>query len=293
MKVEIETSSEENSATKLLKRLRFLSFAGLCFAALVLVLYFGKFHGSLSDKADAWGQFGDFIGGTLNPTFSLLALLALLATFTLQIQEFKLSTKELRNSAESLAAQHHAMQRQIFENTFFQLLTLHNQILNSIDLSLKGGNISKGRDCFTVFVKRANQEISAQPSATTDIDSFRIAYSEFQQTYEREVGHYFRTLYNLIKYVDSAEGINARFYTNIVRAQLSSNEVTLLMYNCISEVGFDKFRPLVEKYSLLKGLTELTLSAALIRTVFSPDAFGEFPSLVYPEFGLEMSPAQT
>lgn len=275
-----QSTPEEASATKLLNGLRILSAAGVAVAATVFTLYFFNFSGALSEKPDVWGQFGDFIGGTLNPIFSLLALLALLATFTLQLQEFRLSTKELRNSAEALMAQHLAMQRQIFENTFFQLLSLHNELLNGIDLVGRSGNLIKGRDCFAVFVNRANSAINNRQGSGSNLSAFRLAYEEFQKIHDREISHYFRTLYNLIKYIDSTKGIDAQFYANIVRAQLSSNEVTLLMYNCISEAGYKKFRPLVERYSLLKGLTELSVSEKLIEEVYSVQAFGKDHPLV-------------
>jgi hypothetical protein len=41
-------------------------------------------------------------------------------------------------------------------------------------------------------------------------------------------------------------------YTNLVRAQLSSYEIALMFYNCLSEMGREKFKPLVERYALLK-----------------------------------------
>src|SRR5215213_5051365 len=41
-------------------------------------------------------------------------------------------------------------------------------------------------------------------------------------------------------------------YTNLVRAQLSSYEIALTFYNCLSEMGREKFKPLVERYALLK-----------------------------------------
>ncbi len=45
-----------------------------------------------------------------------------------------------------------------------------------------------------------------------------------------------------------------RLYSNLVRAQLSSFELLLLFYNCLSSMGVEKFKPLIEKYSLLKTL---------------------------------------
>jgi hypothetical protein len=52
-----------------------------------------------------------------------------------------------------LAAQNETLRNQNFENTFFQLLRLHNDILNAIDLQ-KDGATTRGRDCFRVFWKR-------------------------------------------------------------------------------------------------------------------------------------------
>jgi hypothetical protein len=44
----------------------------------VVAFYVGKFHGELSADQSTWGQFGDYVGGTLNPFLSFLSLIALL-----------------------------------------------------------------------------------------------------------------------------------------------------------------------------------------------------------------------
>ena len=46
-----------------------------------------------------------------------------------------------------------------------------------------------------------------------------------------------------------------KFYAKTLRAQLSSQEVVLLMYNCLFDYGKD-MKPLVEKYTLLKHLSD-------------------------------------
>lgn len=43
-------------------------------------------------------------------------------------------------------------------------------------------------------------------------------------------------------------------YVAILRSTLSRYELVWLFYNCLSEYGKDKFKPLVEKYALLKNL---------------------------------------
>ena len=70
--------------------------------------------------------------------------------------------------------------------------------------------------------------------------------------------HYFRNLYRIIKFVDESPlllDIHERYqYTSIVRGQLSRYELLWLFYNGLSVYGNDKFKPLIEKYALLKNI---------------------------------------
>lgn len=87
--------------------------------------------------------------------------------------------------------------------------------------------------------------------------------SIFQYTYHRlstDFGHYFRNLYRIIKMVDEKkfhedeiENFKIQYsYTSIIRAQLSDDEIKLIFFNCLFRNGLKKFKPLVEKYPLLK-----------------------------------------
>lgn len=58
----------------------------------------------LNAKA-AWGQFGDFVGGTLNPMVSLLALIGLVFTILLQQEAMMLSKKDTEASQKALSSQ--------------------------------------------------------------------------------------------------------------------------------------------------------------------------------------------
>lgn len=75
-------------------------FAVTIIAVVVLVaVYFYQFHGSLSDTQATWGEFGDFIGGTVNPVVGMFALFALFLTLVLQAKELEATREELRRSA--------------------------------------------------------------------------------------------------------------------------------------------------------------------------------------------------
>lgn len=81
-------------------------------------------------------------------------------------------------------------------------------------------------------------------------------------------------LYNIVKLVHRTDGIDKRFYANIVRAQLSSAELMLLFYNCLSNWGSEKFKPFVEEFALLKTLPNDVLPADALLHAYDPSAFG-------------------
>ena len=64
---------------KLPNWLKILLIAFLSISVLLLLMSIGfyvyKFRLSdLADKPDAWGQFGDYFGGTLNPILSIISI---------------------------------------------------------------------------------------------------------------------------------------------------------------------------------------------------------------------------
>jgi hypothetical protein len=131
-------------------------------------------------------------------------------------------------------------------------------------------NPVQGRDCF----RRLFRYYSQTAKDEVGIENLRQKYAIFYEKYGHEVGHYFRTLYNLVKLVERSTVEDKRFYTNIIRAQLSDQELALLFYNCLSMYGSQKFKPLVEKYALLKNMPPQTLINPEHRNLYSPTAFG-------------------
>lgn len=65
--------------------------------------YFMRFGDQPSGDQGTWGQFGDFVGGTLNSLLGLLTLLALVFTVVLQTRQLELSRDELRATRDELA----------------------------------------------------------------------------------------------------------------------------------------------------------------------------------------------
>lgn len=84
------------------------------------------------------GQIGDFIGGLTNPVLSFLALLVLLRTTSIQ-------TGEARKTTSFMEKQQDLMEKDKFENTFFQLLS---QLESYCDKHLRDsvGGVNEGEN---------------------------------------------------------------------------------------------------------------------------------------------------
>ncbi|TDN97822.1 putative phage abortive infection protein [Sunxiuqinia elliptica] len=230
---------------------------------------------SSSIKSEKFGQFGDFIGGLIGSLWAFSGVILFYVALNeqrkdikinrealkQQISEFELQRVELEETRKIFEQQHETQVYQRFENTFFQLLHNHNEIVNSLDLrAIKSHKLTNtGRDCFKSFYLNFSTELKDIETSNKREAEVINSYIETYNKYEADLSHYFRNLYNIIKFIDNSEIKNKKIYTNFVRAQLSNYELIFLFYNCLSKNGIDKFKPLVEKYSLLKNINKSQL----------------------------------
>lgn len=227
------------------------------------------------------GIFGDMFGG-INALFSGLAFSALFYTLFLQRKELELqrleiqqTRVEIRGQKEQLEAQNRTLKKQNFENSFFSLLNLQNQILREVSLTGDSTHY-RGRDGFMRLyaqLQSAYQKTITEHRGKSDHDLVPLAYTRFAQKWQSEIGHYFRSLYNIIKFVKNSDVENKQFYINLVRAQLSSHEHVMLFYNCLSQFGAEKFKPLVEEFGLLEHFPENLLLAPSHKSLYSDAAY--------------------
>ncbi|HIF50484.1 MAG TPA: hypothetical protein EYQ42_02955 [Thiotrichaceae bacterium] len=236
----------------------FIIASGIAIAIICVYLYANYYNGDIITDHSRWGEFGDYIGGVLNPVFGFFGLFALLLTISIQVKELQLTRKELRNSSKALESQNETLKLQNFENSFFQMLRLHNDIVNSIDFVRGGGNravvTTSGRDCFPVMVQRLSNALKPNKENIEDLETVINIYEKFYEEHQVELGHYFRYLYNIFKFIKNSEIENKRFYSNLVRAQISNHEGIIIFYNCLSKYGNKKFHPLVVEFSILKNI---------------------------------------
>lgn len=219
------------------------------------------------------------------------ALEAQLEALNQQIKEFELQREEMELTRNVFIEQSKTLKTQQFESTFFNtfdlLISLTNGITYKVTSITSGGSVREkqaaiyvGKECFALFYnifsakyniistsgRNALKKRITTPEGTFDktravtlemkLVWIKQAYEEFFLSKQALIGHYFRTLYNVIKFVKRQNPDDQKYYTNLVRSQLSTYEHVLLFYNCLSNYGEENFKPLVIEYSLLNNMPQ-------------------------------------
>jgi hypothetical protein len=221
------------------------------------------------DRSDL-AALGNFLQGAVASVWSLAAFLFILVAFLGQ-------QEELEHSRNQAAIQEKIAAQQRFENSFFSLLRLHRTIVDRVNAVRRrdnqpvGGSEAFGilcNDLGTAWLSAGNGHVNA-------LDRIDKAYISFYQYSEPEIGHYFRTLYHIVRFVDqsSMSDQEKRDYEKFLRAQISSFELLLLFYNGLSSFGRRKFKPLIEKYALLEQVPKSRLLDPNHKELYEPEAF--------------------
>lgn len=225
--------------------------------------------------------------GAVDALFAGLAFVGLIFAILLQSEELSLQRNELeltrielQGQKDQLEQQNRTLSKQNLENTFFQLLKFHTDILAAIDLIDTGTRQVKarGRDCFSEFYQRQLRndyhQIGNEFGSLPEPEKAERAYKRFFARNQADVGHYFRNLYHIFKFIKSLPVDDKQFYANLVVAQLSSYELALLFYNAISEYGKDRFKPLIEEFGVFENLDKSLIIHPSHLDCFSKEAFG-------------------
>lgn len=235
------------------------------------------------------GTFGDMFGA-VNALFSGLAFCGLIFAIYMQHEELKLQREELRlqreeatatrfeikGQKEQAIAQNATLDLQTFDNTFFQLLRHHEDIVNGIKTNFTG-NQKFGRDCFEArfeqMISHFNN-ISSNASVQRN-DVLATALGNLSPQIDQLFGHYLRSTRNILDFIDANAAIDKQRYARFFIDQLSSYEISLIMYRCMSGTKYDALKLLIEKYSALRNLDpNCLLDKDSHNIAFSVNAFG-------------------
>lgn len=178
--------------------LRFIFFG---FTILVIGLFCFFLFQALNIKSETFNietfsQFGGFIGGVVGSLWSLAgfilfyialnkqkedleinrkALESQIKSMNLQTQEFKAQVQELEETRKVYIEQNKTQSLQRFENTFFNMLSLHHQIVESIDVDMK--EFVKINSEYDTFLINSNEFLRlSKNNIYNSRDAFKITY---------------------------------------------------------------------------------------------------------------------
>jgi len=206
-------------------------------------IYRANFPGGYVVERDAWGQFGDYFGGTLNPFFSLLSLLALLATLFLQSRELASSTKALEDQSA-------LMKLQTFESMFLSMISLCSDSIKNIDLAEEEEGEFSGKRALRKLYERLKLVYTTERNNNPSMpeDQFIVYfYNIFYNKNEHHLGALVKTLQQIFVLIETRAEGNSDLYWMTLRAQLSIHELVIILYHSIAIQGFTSRTLLVHK----------------------------------------------
>ena len=259
---------------------------------IVLGLYISYFKNlSVTNDSATWGTFGDYLGGTLNPIISFLALIGLLYTIHQQAQEMQATREELEQAAEQQRRQSEIFNLQQFESTFFSLLEQHNKIIETlvknVDEINKCNPTHDSKDSFINEIYEKYSEIYQSNVCDNQIKINLYIANNIQQNLELK--RYFIVLFQILKLISlnlskdtygntnnkisiedyvaddekSREKISnsyinpqEKIYSNILRSFIPNEILKLIALNCLSlnSKTFNNFQGLLNRYNFLEHL---------------------------------------
>lgn len=251
---------------------------------------------------DSAALFGDSFGA-INALISALAFAGVIVTFYLQRKELDLQRQELKAQREEFEQQNKTLKLQRFENTFFHMMELQQQIVNDLCIQLQEQTLvantwiglQKGREVYVNGLLRGRQVFAYiywhKKTGGTPNGILTTIHGKGIEAYPSVpdielLDHYFRHLYTILRYVDETDAFKLNedgepdeayereqkyHYTTIVRATLSRFELLVLYYNGLSIYGSEKLKPLIEKYALLNNIDKESLSISKEFNTYLPN----------------------
>ena len=249
----------------------------------------GKILFGLHIDTEEYDKLGDFISGVSAPLLTVSAFILLYKTYKSQKEELEAQKEELKENREILKQQNETLQKQQFETTFFNMLTLHNQIVENIMLldspdsfkliaqpkSKKLSDEVKGRESFRILFDILTKKYVHDMFAEGDeLNKITLVYKEFIQEYISQTQHYFRNLYQIIIFIENSTISNKSDYANIIKSQMTDKQLIILFYDGVCDFGFHYIKYL-EKYSFFDRLTREQLLKLDHYDFYSPIAYGK------------------
>jgi hypothetical protein len=219
------------------KIIRATRLAWICVAVGFVFLVYGFVH--LPPTADNLDALGSYLQGAVGSFWALAGLILIYVAFLgqklqlhYQQEELEATREELRGQKQQLEAQNMTFKRQNFETTFFHLLHLHGSLVTSFEMEHSAWSPSLGshktrtataRNCFAKWHDSLKQGYQRHKTAKMKANEaisepvlIAMGYNELYSRHEAELGHYFRNLYQIIKFVKTSDVPDKKTYTSVL-----------------------------------------------------------------------------
>lgn len=209
------------------------------------------------------GQLGDSFG-IINSLFSGFAFVALVITIYLQQQDMRDSKKEI--------------QKQNFENTFFNLIKIHNDLVASFREFHVTENQEKhfmyGGEAISYFLQNfkdggmvfytSDETLSKDDNMTKAYKERNLNSDHLKINIESKLGHknlkFIENVYSILKLIDRVDFLtkdDKLFYLETLQAQISDEELILIFYYIHGLKS--EMKLLIEKYHFFEHINEQLL----------------------------------
>ncbi|HDL7825557.1 TPA: hypothetical protein PXP39_003550 [Yersinia enterocolitica] len=221
--------------------MKIAGWVALVIMAFVLALYLAWFGLGFSNKTEAWGQFGDYFGGVLNPILTFTSVILLIRSIDLQ--------REANNSLIiENKRQEKLEKRKDFEFRFYNLIDSQKKLF----------------DDFYILAPGVNGDITYNNSAAVD-------YIEEIILTSNQRGIIGNLINGIISNLDSKS--NDQIYSSVRKFYLA---IKLIDIKITKENGFEE-KDRKEYFETLINFSDL----ALVRLIMISIKYMNWPNILY------------
>lgn len=277
-------------------------FIAVLVAAIPLYYYHSTFSNQISTEHIVWASYGSFLSGTVGTVFVFASFVILVWTLHVQRQELRETRKVNEDAARALEEQAKLIDRQNFEMTFFNLLKVHNEMVDSLVLQPSNHDSLRGRAVlYSVhgsLISSYRKKVKGNPYEGRKLEELEEyerqrwielhciamgeAYSKWYDNKVGIVGHYFLSVISLLKYIDG-EGVDGSSkYADILKSHFNTKELALLLYHGIHmrDKDDDSFILMSNRLGLFEAIDKSELMDEGDVRSYTRQAFGDKKSLI-------------
>jgi Putative phage abortive infection protein len=248
-------------------------------ALILLIAYIWVFRElPANESPPAWGAFGDYVGGLLNP---------LVSTFTLivAVKVWRQQKIEMAETKKALEEQVRTAEQQRQEQRFFDLLNTYYRTVEGLRIDKRSMQVLRSavqvdsffgkeaiREWLSSYVRfgeflqdKGQYVVSGNPAAGVAnqalLTEFGLEWGGSSEVSDR-FGPYLRTVDKLLATADLVLTIHKLEYLLLFRAQLSNSELALIGYQLLLGQESSEFQKNAERFGLLATLSNGDLRSA-------------------------------